>query len=87
MSDCYMSDRVFQLTYLYAAIHNVLIYNGHALSSFRLWPIGHNLLGQNFGSRVFESTCGCRQGQHWGGQQYENCIYFRNCPMLCVGSL
>ena len=22
-----------------------------------------------------------------GGQQYENCIYFRNCPMLCVGSL
>ena len=22
-----------------------------------------------------------------GGQQYENCIYFRNSPMLCVGSL
>ena len=46
MSDCYMSDRVFQLAYLYAAIHNVLVYNGHALSSFRLWPIGHNLLGK-----------------------------------------
>ena len=38
----HMSDRVFQVAYLYAKFHNVLAYMGHVVIIIRLWPTGHN---------------------------------------------
>ena len=43
MSLYHMSDRVFQVAYLYAKFHNVLAYMGHVVIIIRLWPTGHKI--------------------------------------------